>query len=103
MCYLFCNCGNKIFYNRYTKLLNVPVVTFSTQGNPKLLQELKSCFKRTINWNKYQSKVTTERQNQYSDYLIDPSFLGAHTLVLSFEGNAIRRAQTEDIFFQKWK
>ena len=32
--------------------LYVPVVTLSTQDNAKLLQQLKSGFKRTINWNK---------------------------------------------------
>ena len=31
----------------------VPVVTLSTQENTKLLQQLKSGFKRVINWNKY--------------------------------------------------
>ena len=31
--------------------LYVPVVTLSTQDNAKLLQQLKSGFKRTINWN----------------------------------------------------
>ena len=35
--------------------LYIPVVTLSTQDNSKLLQRLKSGFKRTINWNKYQS------------------------------------------------
>ena len=35
-----------------TKLF-VPVVTFSTQENTKFLQQLKSGFKRVINWNKY--------------------------------------------------
>ena len=30
----------------------VPVVTLSTQGNAKLLQQLKSGFKKAINWNK---------------------------------------------------
>ena len=45
----------------------VPVVTLSTQDNAKLLQQLKSGFKRTINWNNYQTKVSTERQNQYLD------------------------------------
>ena len=37
------------------KKINVPVVTFPIQDSPKLLQQLKSRFKRTINWNKYQS------------------------------------------------
>ena len=35
----------------------VPVVTLSTQDNSKLLQQLKSGFKRIINWNKYESSV----------------------------------------------
>ena len=46
-----------------TKLF-VPVVTLSTQDNAKLLEKLKSGFKRTISRNKYQPKVSTERTNQ---------------------------------------
>ena len=37
--------------------LYVPVVTLSTQDNAKMLEQLRYGFKRTINWNKYQSKV----------------------------------------------
>ena len=37
--------------------LYVLVVTLSNQDNAKLLEQLKSCFKRTISWNKYQTKV----------------------------------------------
>ena len=40
--------------------LYVPAVTLSTQDNAKLLQQLKSGFQKTINWNKYQTKVLTE-------------------------------------------
>ena len=36
--------------------LYVPAVTLSTQDNSKLLQQLKSGFKRTVNWNRYLSK-----------------------------------------------
>ena len=54
--------------------LYVPVVTLSTQDNAKLLQQLKSSFKRTINWNKYESSVKTFAQNRYLNYLINPSF-----------------------------
>ena len=43
--------------------LYVPVVTLSTQDNEKLLQQLKSGFKRTIKWNKYQSIAKLLRQN----------------------------------------
>ena len=56
--------------------LHVPVVTFSTQDNTKLLRLLESGFKRTINWNKYQSKVTQQILNRNLDFLIDPSFQG---------------------------
>ena len=38
--------------------LYVPVVILSTQDDSKLFEELKSGFKRTINWNKYQSKIS---------------------------------------------
>ena len=75
--------------------LYVPVVTLSTQDNAKLLQQLKSGFKRTINWNKYQIKVSTEKQNQYLDFLIDPSFQGVNRLfVLSFENKGDRKVHT---------
>ena len=47
--------------------LYVPVVTLSTQNNAKLLEKLKFGFKRTINCNRYQSKVSTEIPNQYLD------------------------------------
>ena len=40
--------------------LYVQVVTLSTNDNAELLQQLKSGFKRTINWNKYRSKVTIQ-------------------------------------------
>ena len=36
--------------------LYVPIGTLSAQDNAKLLQQLKSGFKRTITWNKYKKK-----------------------------------------------
>ena len=54
--------------------LYVLAVTISANENAKLLQQLKSGFTGTINWNKYQSNVSIERQNWYVDYLIYPSF-----------------------------
>ena len=32
---------------------NVPVVTLSKENDTKLLEQLKSGFKRTVKWNKY--------------------------------------------------
>ena len=48
--------------------LYVPVVTLSTQDNAKLLQQLKTGFKRTINWNKYQSGIKTYEQNRFKSF-----------------------------------
>ena len=68
-----------IFKRTDTKLY-VPVVTLSTQDNSKLLQTLKSGFKRKTSWNKCQSKVLRQVQNQSLDYLTDPSFQGTNRL-----------------------
>ena len=77
--------GETKFAITETKLY-VPVVTLSTEDNAKLLQQLKSNFKRKINWNKYESSVKTFAQNRYLNYLINPSFRGVNRLfVLSFE------------------
>ena len=65
--------------------LYVPAVSLSTQDDTKLLQQLKSGVKRTINWNKYQSDPKTYVQNRYLNHLADPSFQGINRLfVLSF-------------------
>ena len=64
----------------------VPVGTISTQNNTKLLQQLKSGFRRTINWNKYESNVKPFAKNRYLNHLIIPSFQGLNRLlVLSLE------------------
>ena len=41
----------------------VPAVTLSIQDNAKLLQQIKSGFRRTINWSIYQSDPKTYAQN----------------------------------------
>ena len=75
--------------------LYVPVLTLSTQDNAKLLQQLKSSFKRTINWNKYQSSIKTYEKNRYLNNLVDPSFQGVNKLfVLSFENENDRTSHS---------
>ena len=71
--------------------LYVPVVTLSTQENAKLLQQLKSGFKRVINWNNYLSKPELLAQNPNLNHLVEPSFQGVNRLfVLAFENDAQR-------------
>ena len=67
--------GEAKFAITETKLY-VPVVTLSTQDNAKLLQQLKSGFRRTINCNKYQSDRKTYAQNRYLNHPVNPSFQG---------------------------
>ena len=72
------------------------MVILSTQDNAKLLEQLKSGFKRTIDWKKYQSKVTIQESNLNLDYLIDPSFQGVKIIfVLSFENITDRTIHIE--------
>ena len=68
--------------------LYVPVVTLSTQENTKFFQQLKSDFKRVINWNKYLSKPELLAQNVNLNHLVEPSFQGVNRLfVLAFEND----------------
>ena len=65
--------------------LYVPVVSLSKENDIKLLEQLKSGFKRTIKWNKYRSQITIQPQNNNLNYLIDPTFTNVNRLfVLSF-------------------
>ena len=44
--------------------LNIPFVTISPQDSVKKLDQLKPGYKRTVNWNKYRSKVSVQAQNR---------------------------------------
>ena len=71
--------------------LYVPIVILSTQDNAKLLQQLKSNFKRINSWKKYFSKPELLRQNGNLNYLVEPSFQGTNSLfALSFKDHAQR-------------
>ena len=78
---------NAIFAITDTKLY-VPVVTLSQQDTAKLLEQLQSCFKRVVNWNKYLPKPELLAQNPKSNLLLEPSFQGVNILfVLAFEND----------------
>ena len=64
----------------------VPAVTLSAENDNKLLEQLKSGFKRTIKWNKYMSQMSNQNKNNNLNYLIDTTFSNVNRLfVLSFE------------------
>ena len=81
------NPENATFKITDTKLF-VPVVILSKANDMKLLEQLKSGFKRTIKWDKYRSQMTIQPQNNNLNYLIDSLFMNVNRLfVLSFPRN----------------
>ena len=81
------NAEDAIFQITDTKLY-VTVVTLSKENDIKLLEQLKSGFKRTIKWNNYRSQMTIQPQNNNLNCLIDPTFTNVNRLfVLSFPRN----------------
>ena len=75
--------------------LYVPAIPLSTQDNSKLLQQLKSGFKRVINWNKYLSKPELLAQNPNLNHLVEPGFQGVNRLfVLAFENDTQRTSHS---------
>ena len=67
--------------------MHIPVVTLSAENDNKLLEKLKTGFKRTIKWNKYRSEMSNQiAKNNNLNYLVDPTFTNVNRLfVLSFE------------------
>ena len=71
-------------------------MTLSTEDNVKLLKQLESGFKRTINWNKCHPKFKAFPQDRYLNYLIDPSFQGVNRLfLLPFKSETDRQVNTK--------
>ena len=77
------NPENATFQITDTKLY-VPVVTLSKENDIKLLEQLKSGFKKTIKWNKYRSQMTIQPKNNNLNYLIDSTFTNVNRLFVLF-------------------
>ena len=93
-CIITNSAGAGTFVITDTKLY-VPVVTLSTQENTNLLQQLKSSFKRVINWNKYLSKPELLAQNPNLNDLVEPSFQGVNNFfILAFENDTQRTSHS---------
>ena len=69
----------------------VAVVPLSAENDNKLLEQLKTGFKRTIKWNKYRPEISNQTKSNNLNYLIDPTFTNVNKLfVLSFENETDR-------------
>ena len=79
------NSTNATFKIKDTKFY-VPVVTLLAENDKKLLEQLRTGFKRTIKWNKHRSDMNNQNKNKKINYLINPTFTKVNRLfVLSFE------------------
>ena len=73
------------------------VVTISAENDNKLLEQLKTGFKRTIKWNKYRSETSNQTTNNNLNYVIGPTFSNVNRLlVFSFEN------ENDGTFFSKY-
>ena len=79
--------------------LYVPAVTLSTQDNSKLFQQLKSGFKRAINWNKSLSKPELLAQNPNLNHFVEPSFQGVNRLFVLASENDTQRTSAKEYYF----
>ena len=93
---------NPIFKIIDTKLY-VPVVALSTQDNIKLVKQLESGFKRTVDWNKYLSKTSSKGRNKFLDFLIDATFQELNTPFFCHLKMMVVQKVTGNIIFQLLK
>ena len=82
--------ANVTFKITDTKLY-VSIVSLLTEDDNKLLKQLKTWFKRTINWNKFRAEMTNQAKTNNLNYLSDPTFNKVNRLfALSFENEEDR-------------
>ena len=67
--------------------LYVPIVTLSAENDNKVLEQLKTGFKKAIKWNKYRSEISNQTKNNNLNYLIDATFTNVNRLFVLTFGN----------------
>ena len=79
----------------------VPVVTLSAENENKLLEQLKTGFKRTVKWNKYRSEMSNQTGNNNLNYLIDPTFAKANRLFIFLFENEENKTSFSEYYVPK--
>ena len=73
----------------------VPVVILPKESDKRLLEQLKSLFKRTVKWNKYRSQFAVPKNMSNLNYLIDPTFTNVNRFFVlpfkRFEENNVKK------------
>ena len=67
------------------------ILTLSKDDEIKFLTNLKSGFKRKIEWNKYRSQMSTGAANDNLNILIDPTFTNVNRLFVLAHQAAVNR------------
>ena len=62
----------------------VPVVSWSTEDDSKILEQFKPGFKRTIQWNKKGAEMTNQVKTNNLNFLIDPTYNKVDRLLSNF-------------------
>ena len=79
------------------------LLLYQLKKDKRLIEQLRTGFKRTIKWNKYRSEMTNQTKNNNLNYLIDPTFTKVNRLfVLLFE-NENDRTFFQSIMYQMSK
>ena len=81
--------------------LYIPVVTLSKDDEIKLLTNVKSRFRREIEWKKYRSRMTTEAVNNNLNILVDPTFTNVNRLFVLAYQNADDRQSFSQFYLPK--
>ena len=91
---------NATFQITDTKLY-VPVVTLLTGNNKRLLEHLRTGFKRTIKWNKYRLEMTNQTETSHLNHLIDPTFTKVNRLFYRSKMKKIEHL-FQSIMYKSW-
>ena len=77
------------------------MVTLSAENDNKLLEQLKTGFKKTIKWNEYRSEISNKDANNNLNYLIDPTFTNVNRLFVLTFGNETDRTSFSKYYVPK--
>ena len=102
------NNRERTFQITSTKLY-IPIVTLLSKDNINLTEQLNECFKRSVYWNEYKSKIETKEAdtNNLKRFSLDASFQRVTRLfVVAFDNTnngdkKLKETIIENIFFQE--
>ena len=96
--------SNNINFTIKDTNLYVPILTLSAKYNQKLSKLLSKGFKRSVYWNKYETKSENKNMRNKFRYFVESNFLGVNrlfVLVYLNWNNDIKRSNTFRCYIPK--